>query len=310
MPLVGLSRKICHYTEHVVVIRGTILATICLGLTLTVLSGCAVNPVTGEEEMMFFSPEKDVALGRKYAPAIEEELGGLIPDDNLQNYLNQVGQKIARVCHRPDLSYRFAAVEEGGANALAVPGGYVYITRGLLNELKSEAQLAAILGHEVGHVVARDTMAAISRQIGTTALLAAALASDAPGDVTRATTFISSVLTLQYSREDEKDADMTGLSYMTQAGYDPNGIVETMQILQELQTYRPIEFFSTHPNPDSRIAYLEDRIARRYAGMSDLKVGKDEYDEKVLTPLRLRKERERINTQIQEPWGTKEKPAL
>ena len=86
----------------------------------------------------------------------------------------------------------------------------------------------------------------------------------------RATTFISSVLSLQYSREDEKDADMTGLSYMTQAGYDPNGIVETMRILEELQTHRPIEFFSTHPNPESRIAYLEDRIARRYADLSGL----------------------------------------
>lgn len=285
-----------------------ILATMHLGLTLALLSGCAINPVTGDEEMMFFSPEKDIALGRKYAPLIEQELGGRIPDENLQNYVNQVGQRIARVCHRPDLSYHFAVVEEGGANALAVPGGYVYITKGLLKELKSEAQLAAILGHEVGHVVARDTMAAITRQIGATAILAAAAVSDAPSDVIRGTTFISSVLSLQYSREDEKDADMTGLSYMTRAGYDPNGIVETMKILEELQTYRPIEFFSTHPNPESRVAYLEDRIARRYAEMGGLKVGREEYAERILTPLSLRKER--VNTQIPESWGTKEKPAL
>jgi predicted Zn-dependent protease len=217
--------------------------------------------------------------------------------------MNQVGQRIARVCHRPDLSYYFAAVEEGGANALAVPGGYVYITRGLLKELKSEAQLAAILGHEVGHVVARDTMAAITRQIGATAILAAAAVGDAPSEVIRGTTFISSVLSLQYSREDEKDADMTGLSYMIQAGYDPNGMVQTMQILQELQTYRPLEFFSTHPNPENRIIYLQERIARRYAGMSGLKDGQEEYAEKVLTPLSRR--RERINTQIDETWGTK-----
>ena len=287
-------------------IRRAILATVYLGLALALLSGCAINPVTGEEEMMFFSPEKDIALGRKYAPLIEQELGGRIPDENLQNYVNQVGQRIARVCHRPDLSYYFAVVEEGGANALAVPGGYVYITKGLLKELKSEAQLAAILGHEVGHVVARDTMAAITRQIGATAILAAAAVSDAPSDVIRGTTFISSVLSLQYSREDEKDADVTGLSYMTRAGYDPNGIVETMKILEELQTYRPIEFFSTHPNPESRIAYLEDRIARRYAEMSGLKVGREEYAEKILTPLSLRKER--VNTQSLESWGTKEKP--
>ncbi len=283
--------------------RVTILATACLGLALTVLSGCAVNPVTGEQEMMFFGPEKDVELGRKYAPYIEKELGGRIRDENLQNYINQIGQRIARVCHRPDLAYYFAAVEEEGANAFAVPGGYVYITRGLLKELKSESQLAAILAHEVGHVVARDTMVAMSRQIGATALLAAAAVSDAPSDVVHATAFITGVLTLQYSREDEKDADLTGMSYMAQAGYDPNGMVQTMEILQELQTYRPVEFFSTHPNPESRIEYLKERIERRYATMTGLKQGREEYAEKVLTPLSRRKTR--VNTQINESWDVK-----
>ncbi|MGE5294433.1 MAG: M48 family metalloprotease [Solirubrobacterales bacterium] len=290
--------------------RRAILTTFCLGLTLTVLSGCAVNPATGEEEMMFFSPEKDAALGRKYAPAIERELGGLVPDDNLQNYVNQIGQKIARVCHSPDLSYHFGVVEKGGANALAVPGGYVYITRELLEELKSEGQLAAILGHEVGHVVARDSMAALSRQIGMTAVVAAVgVADDSGGRGLVGANFVAATLSLQYSREDEEDADKTGMSYMTQAGYDPNGMIETMKILQELQTYRPIEFFSTHPNPESRIIYLEDRLAMRYRGMSGLKVGKEEYAEKVLTPLSQLKEKERIKAPAQEPWGTKEKPA-
>ncbi len=282
--------------------RRTVWAAVHLGLVV-LLSGCAINPVTGDEEMMFFSPEKDIALGRKYAPLIEKELGGRIADENLQNYVNRIGQRIARVCHQPDLSYHFAAVEEEGANAIAVPGGYVYITRGLLKELKSEAQLAAVLGHEVGHVVARDTMAAMSRQVGMTAILAAAAVGDAPGNVTRATAFISGVLTLQYSREDEEDADKTGMTYMVQAGYDPNGMVETMKILQELQTLRPIEFFSTHPNPERRIAYLEERIARRHAGMSGLKVGAEEYAERVLAPLS--QPRDRVNTQIQEEWGTK-----
>jgi len=146
--------------------------------------------------------------------------------------------------------------------------------------------LAAVLAHEVGHVVARDTMAALSRQLSMTALVAAAHVSGAPGRVTRAADFISAMLSLQYSREDEKDADMTGLSYMTQAGYDPNGIVEMMQILNELQTVRPIEFFSTHPNPESRITYLKEKIADRYSGLGELKKGQQEYDEAVLTRLK------------------------
>jgi len=260
-----------------------------LGVVLTaVLIGCAVNPVTGEEELMFFGPEKDVELGRKYAPQIERALGGRLADENLQSYVNRVGQRIARVCHRPDIAYHFTVVRQKGINAFAVPGGYIYITSGLLEKLESEAQLAAILGHEVGHVVARDTLVAMSRQIGMTALVAAAAVGDAPGDVTRAASFISGVLSLQYSRDDEKDADLAGLSYMVQAGYDPSGMVETMRILQELQEVRPIEFFSTHPNPESRIAYLEDRIGGRYAMFSELKKGTDEYRQNVLDVLTTR----------------------
>jgi len=238
---------------------------------------------------MFFSPEQDVKLGRKYAPAIERALKGRIPDDTLQSYVHRIGQRIARVCHRPDLSYHFTAVDEPSENAIAVPGGYVYITRGLLERLESEAQLAAVLAHEVGHVVARDTMAAMSRQYGMVALVAAAQVSGAPSDVARGASFISAVLSLQYSREDERDADLTGLSYMVQAGYDPEGMVETMEILQELQTVRPVEFFSTHPNPESRLAYLQDRIARRYATLGTLKEGRGEYEEAVLSRLKERK---------------------
>jgi predicted Zn-dependent protease len=282
----GFSTGTLRIPEVVVMRTGLTL----LGMVLTaLLAGCAVNPVTGDEELMFFGPDKDVELGRKYAPEIEKALGGRFPDENLQSYVNRVGQRMARVCHRPDLAYHFTAVREKGINAFAIPGGYVYITSGLLEKLDSEAQLAAILGHEVGHVVARDTLVAMSRQIGMTALVAAAAIGDAPGDVTRAASFISGVLSLQYSRDDEKDADLVGLSYMVQAGYDPNGMVETMRVLQELQTVRPIEFFSTHPNPESRIAYLEERIGGRYAMFSELKKGKDEYKQNVLDVLTARR---------------------
>ncbi|MEN6574859.1 MAG: M48 family metallopeptidase [Phycisphaerales bacterium] len=283
--------------------KGTASGVVYLGLMLTLLSGCAVNPATGEEEMMLFSPEKDVALGRKYAPSIEKALGGRIPDENLQNYVNQIGQRIARVCHRPDLSYYFIVVDDKMTNALALPGGYVYITRGLLTELKTEGQLAAVLAHETSHVVARDTMAAISRQIGMAALVAAVQVGSDSRSAAGGAGFVAAVLSLQYSREDEKDADLTGLSYMTQAGYDPNGMVETMKILQDLQTIRPVEFFSTHPNPESRIAYLEEKIARRYSDVNGLKTGRDEYAQSVLTPLNRSKNP--VNTQIQETWGTK-----
>jgi len=252
---------------------------------LALSAGCAVNPVTGDEELMFFSPENDAKLGLQYAPAIEKELGGRIPDENLQSYVNEVGQKIARFCDQPDVAYHFAAVEDDMVNALALPGGYIYVTRGLLQEMKSEGQLAGVLAHEVGHVVARDTMAAISRQIGMAALVTAAHVSGAPARAARAADFITAVLSLQYSRDDEREADLVGLSYMTRAGYDPNCTVETMEALQKLQTERPIEFFSTHPNPESRVAYLQERIARRYQGLGALKKGDREYDAAVLAKI-------------------------
>ncbi len=261
-----------------------------LGFTLALLSGCTVNPITGNEEMMFFSPDKDVELGRKYAPLVVKELGGLMPEEGLQSYINRIGQRLAGCCQRPDLAYHFAAVEEGGANALALPGGYIYITRDLLKELKTEAQLASVLGHEIGNVVARDTLVAMSEQIGMTALVLAAQAGGS-ADLARGSSFVAAVLSLQYSRDDEKEADLAGLSYMTQAGYDPNGMVETMQILEKLYTIRPIEFFSTHPNPENRVTYIQERIARRYASLGGLKKGQEEYAEKIGAPLTERKKR-------------------
>ncbi len=276
---------------------------------LGLLSGCAVNPLTGQEELMFFSEDKDVQLGDKYAPQIETALGGRLGDENLQSYIDGVGQRIARFCHRPDMAYHFTAVDEKNINAFAVPGGHVFITRGLLKELKSEAQLAAILGHEVGHIVARDTMAALSRQIGMTALLGAAagMGGSGSGDLVAGTAFITGVLSLQYSREDEKAADLVGMAYIIQAGYDPKAVVETMRILQELQTYRPIEFFSTHPNPENRVAYLEERIERRYATLDVLGTGQDEYERNVLAVLADPKAPNKaVEAEVQEPAPSSE----
>lgn len=268
--------------------QSAIYAVRCLILTMALLSGCTVNPITGNEELMFFSPDKDVELGRRYAPLVEKALAGRMPEQNLQSYVNQVGQRIAAFSQRPDLAYHFAAIEGGGANALALPGGYIYITRDLLKEFKTEAQLAAVLSHEIAHVVARDTLVAMSEQIGMTALMAAAQVSGSP-DVARGTRFVTAMLTLQYSRDDEKEADLAGLTYLTQAGYDPNAMVEVMQILDSLTAIRPIEFFSTHPSPMNRIAYLQERVAHRYASLEGLKTGQEEYSQKVLAPLNERK---------------------
>jgi predicted Zn-dependent protease len=260
---------------------GLLIIVLILGLC----AGCAVNPISGEEELILFKPEDDVKLGLHYAPQVEKELGGRIADERLQVYIDRVGQRIAGVGHRPDLEYHFTAVEHESINAIAVPGGYVFITRGLLEKMTSEAQLAGILGHEVAHVVARDSAAAISRQYGMGVLLLAVQVSGAPGGAVQAAAFTEQILSLRYSRKDEKEADLAGLDYMVRAGYNPYGMVETMQMLQEQQTVRPIEFFSTHPLPENRIGYLTETINDRYWSLKGLKTSQDSYRTNVLIPL-------------------------
>jgi len=247
--------------------------------------GCAINPISGEEELMLFGPEDDIKIGRQYAPKVEEELGGKIANDELQRYIDRVGQRVASVSHRPDWEYHFTALKHKSVNALAVPGGYVFITKGLLEKLTTEAQLAGILGHEVTHVVARDSAAALSRQYGMDLLLWAVQTSGVSADAVKAATLTRQIIGLRYSRKDEEEADITGLDYMVQAGYTPEGMVETMKILQDLQTVRPIEFFSTHPLPQNRIAYLRQRIQIRYSDLKDVKIGREEYQQSVLKHL-------------------------
>ncbi len=257
-----------------------------IGLLLT-CGGCAVNPLTGEEEFMLLSVEKDIKLGQTVAPEIEKELYGTIPDDTLQRYLDRVGQRLARVSHHPEWEYHFTAVESDMVNALALPGGRIYITRGMLDKLHCEAQLAAILGHELGHVVARDTAVALSRQQGMNLAMAAVVAaSDASGDVVQAAAITSEILMLSYSRKDEYEADMAGLRYMVNAGYHPQGMIDVMTILQDLQKVRPIEFFSTHPLPENRMRYLQDAIAYHYTDTTGLRLEDQEYQRYVLDFLK------------------------
>ena len=261
------------------------LGPLILGLFFCLFIGCAVNPITGEDELMFFPEEQDIEIGRKYAPEVEKQMGGRIANEGLQNYIDSVGQRIARVSHRPDLEYHFVALNDKSVNALALPGGYLFITKGMLKKLTTEAQLAGILAHEIVHVVARDTSNVMSNQIGIGLLLSAVPSDKMSKGVLTAVDLTRQILSLQYSRTDEKAADLGGLDYMVWAGYNPYGVVEAMQMLQSQQEFRPIEFFSTHPSPQNRMAYLIQRIQTKYYSLAGLKIGKEDYDKAVLQQL-------------------------
>jgi predicted Zn-dependent protease len=258
------------------------------GLTLPVLAfltGCATDPITGKSQLMLFSEDQDIELGKSYAPEVEKEMGGKIQDLTLQNYINSVGLKIAAVSHKPYFDFHYTALDDKTVNAFALPGGYIFITRGMLEKLDSEAQLAAVLAHETTHVVARHSSAQISREIGFDLALQVA-AGKASGGAMQAAGIARQMIGLGYSRAQEKEADLGGLDYMVKAGYDPYAMVETMQMLEEQDKGGQIEFLSTHPSPENRVGYIRQAIKKRGYQSAGMKVGKEDYEKFVLNELK------------------------
>ncbi|MBN1457391.1 MAG: M48 family metalloprotease [Sedimentisphaerales bacterium] len=258
------------------------LSIITLLLSCLLYNGCAVNPATGENQIMLVSSSQEAEMGRQYAPEVEKQLGGRISNSALQNYVSSVGQRIARVSHLPNSQFSYTAVNDDSINAMALPGGYIFITKGLLSKLNSEAQLAGILGHETAHVTARHAAQAMTTQIGMD--LALSVASDhSSAGAAQMANIGSQLISLRYSREHENQADSIGMDYMVRAGYSPNAMIETMEILERESQSRSIEFFSTHPNPGNRKQTLQEQIyVNNYPSG---KTGDSDYKQFVLNNL-------------------------
>jgi len=264
------------------------LGWIILSFSFCFLAGCAVNPITGEEQLMLISEDQDVQIGCEYAPEVEKQLGGKVKNEALQKYIDTVGQRIVRISHRPDWQYHFIAVNHSMVNALALPGGYVFVTRGMLEKITTEAQLSALLSHEMVHIVARHSSAAMSNQIGLSMLIQGLGAAGAFPDseaAYRLTQLAWQLIDLKYSREQERQADLAGMDYMVRAGYNPYGAVELMQMLEQQDRIKPIEFLSSHPSPENRIMYLTVRAQTRYADVSNLRISEEDYKNNVLNNL-------------------------
>ena len=257
--------------------------TIFILLSCLSFTGCAVNPVTGEKQLMLVGQDWELQVGRRYGPEVEKQLGGRIENWQLQNYVNSVGQKIAVVSHLPELEFHYTPLNHESVNAMALPGGYVFITRGMLAGLTSEAQLAGVLAHETAHVTARHSAAAVSSQMGIDLAISVAGAKTSGGamDIARVG---AGLVGLHYSRRQETEADTYGLDYMVKAGYSPYAMIETIEMLQRQNELRPIEFFSSHPDPANRKAnILEHMSANVYP--TTLTTGEAEYAKFVLANL-------------------------
>lgn len=234
---------------------------LAIGLTLLVfaastwMGGCATNPATGKRQISLVSSGKELEIGRESDPAIIAEYG-LYGDQAMQRYVDGVGQRLARESHLPNLAWHFRVLDSPTVNAFALPGGYIYITRGILAYMSSEAQLAGVLGHEIGHVTARHSAEQITRsQLAGIGLLAGAIFVDAFRPYSGIAQQGMGLLFLKYSRDNENQADALGIEYATKAGYDPRespATYATLKRIGERASSSLPSFLSSHPDPGDR----------------------------------------------------------
>lgn len=243
------------------------------GLAVPLLAGlaaCATNPVTGEREFSLLSEEQEIAIGKEMDVQVREQMG-VYDDADLQAYVNRVGQRLAAVSERPQLPWHFAVVDEPVVNAFALPGGYIYLTRGIMAYLDDEAQLAGVLGHEIGHVTARHAAQAYTRSTG--AQLGLTLGSIFFPEARPYTELASTglgLLFLKYGRDDELQADRLGAGYAARSGWDPSGVVGMLRTLSRLDQVSPPSgipgWLSTHPEPASRVDEIAPEVQKLSQG--------------------------------------------
>ncbi len=229
--------------------------------------GCARNPATGEQQLSLISENQEIQMGQQEDQAVQASIG-VYDDAALQRYVSDLGKKLAATSERPDLPWTFRVVDDPSVNAFALPGGFVYVTRGLLTHLTSEAELAGVMGHEIGHVTARHSVNQMSKQeLAQVGLgLGMVLVPQAQGLAQLASTGLQ-LLFLKFSRDDESQADELGVRYMTRAGYDPYQMEEVMKMLERTSELTNAQgelpqWLSTHPSPANRVAAIHQDIAQ------------------------------------------------
>ena len=221
---------------------------------------CAVNPVTGKREFMLMTESDEIALGRQADGEIVT-MYGKYDDPELENYISKIGKDMAKLTHRTHLPYSFKVLDTPVVNAFAVPGGYVYFTRGILVYLNNEAEFAGVMGHELGHINARHSAKQYSKaQLVNLGLgIGAAVSEDFAKYAGYAQVGIG-LLFLRFSRDNEREADDLGVEYSTKAGYDANGMATFFNTLNRMHPSSGgglNDWFSTHPNPDDRIGAVK-----------------------------------------------------
>lgn len=262
------------------------------------LSGCAVDPVTGEKTLVLMSEAQEVQLDRERSPHQFSSDYGAVQDQGLNAYLDGLGRDLAGVSHRPGMPYSFRAVNATYVNAYAFPGGSVAVTRGILLEMDNEAEAAGLLGHEIGHVNARHAAERAAKSLLAQLAVVGATAYASTTDEGRYAPLVQSLggvgagaLLAHYSRDDEREADALGMEYMARAGHNPEGMVGLMDILRRQSRHKPstIEtMFSTHPMSDERYATARRRADEGFAAHARRPLNRERYLDHTAALRRLR----------------------
>jgi len=237
--------------------RVQILSKLALILSaILFVPSCAVNPVTGKKQLMLMSEAQEISLGAQYDPTVVSTFG-VYQDDELLSFIKTKGNELGKISHRPNLEYHFKILDSPVVNAFAVPGGYIYLTRGILAQFNNEAELIGVMGHEMGHVTARHTASQQSKQqLGQLLLVGGMIASEDFRQFADYAMQGMELLFLKFSRDNEREADRLGVEYASKIRYDANKMADFFQVLNKMSMGSDHggipTFMSTHPDPGDR----------------------------------------------------------
>jgi predicted Zn-dependent protease len=250
---------------------------------LLLIISCAVNPVTGKRQLMLMSEAQEVALGIQYDPQVLATFG-VYEDPDLQSFIQTKGNEMGLISHRPKLEYHVKILDSPVVNAFAIPGGYVYLTRGILAQFNNEAEVMGVLGHEMGHIAARHSVSQQAKQtMGTLLIITGMIASEKFAQYGEYAMQGMQLLFLKFSRDDEFQADALGVEYSSKIGYDANKMADFFQVLNKMnmadQQGGVPTFLSTHPDPGDRYNNVR-QDAKKWQDslkLSPWKVNNDSY---------------------------------
>ena len=259
------------------------LQAVVMLMIVSLVISCAINPVTGKRQLVLMSEAQEIQLGVSYNPQVLATFGEY-QNPGMQAFVQSKGEEIAKISHRPNLEYHIKVVDSPVVNAFAIPGGYVYLTRGIMAQLNNEAELAGVMAHEIGHITARHSVSQQTKQtLGQLVLIGGMIASPKFAEYAQTAMQGMQLLFLSFSRTDEREADRLGVEYSSKIGYDAHQMAEFFNVLNKMNMASSQggvpTFLSTHPDPGDRYTAVNEKATEWQAKLAlpEYKVNQDSY---------------------------------